>query len=77
MEKNFHDLLGRINGIAVIDVLGTIILAEILFRYIINKNSEYRKGLLRSFTYITVFFLALFTHLLLGIETPITKTLLA
>lgn len=69
---NFHEILGRFRGIALIDIFGTFIIAEIIIRYI-NRNNKYRIGLLRLKGYLFFLNLALFTHLLFNIETPITK----
>ena len=64
IEKNFHDLLGRFKGIAVIDVVGTIGIAVYIAKYY-NLN-----------IFTTVFLFLLLghsVHLYLNIDTELVK----
>lgn len=70
----FHDSLGRLDGVAIADIIATLLLAELIIRFI-NRNNEIRPSVLRYSTYFFVFYLALITHLMLGIQTPLTKGL--
>jgi len=64
MVDNFHELMGRIWGIAVIDVVGTILIAYAVSKY---KDICFFKTLVMFLIFGEV------VHIFLNIETPITK----
>lgn len=65
-NMNFHELLGRVYGLAVIDIVGTIVIALFIAkRYNFNKTK----------TLIFAFILGEVVHVVLDIDTPITKML--
>lgn len=63
----FHDLLGHYNGIAVIDVACSVLVA-----YIISKRYQYDMAM----TTLSVLTVGEITHILLNIKTPITTKLM-
>ena len=50
----FHDSLGRLDGVAIADIIATLLLAELIIRFI-NRNNEIRPSVLRYSTYFFVF----------------------
>lgn len=64
MSSNFHDALGRVNGLAVIDIVGTAVGAEVLYRYMPIGSS-------RAVVYVFAFTLGYVSHGVLGIPTKI------
>ncbi len=66
---NFHELMGRIYGLAVIDIVGTIVVVYLL--------SMYMKWTTWYFLIVLVyaFILGELVHYAMGIETPITRGL--
>ena len=72
MSSNFHELLGRINGIATVDFLGTLVIIYLFVQYV-NKKQDKRVALLYFYSFFGFFYLALLVHLALDIKTPGTE----
>ena len=66
--SEFHDILGRVGGIAVIDVVGTVIISAG-----VAKACKWNVGK----TIIGGFLVGELTHLALGKKTPITSLFMA
>ncbi len=68
MASNFHDFMGRIYGLAVIDIVGTVIIVYLLSAYM-------------KWNFITLliwaFIIGEVVHVIMGIETPITRHFVA
>lgn len=64
--SDFHDSLGRIGPVAVVDVLGTLVIA-VLYGYYMKVN---------VFLSIILFFIAgILVHFILDVDTPVSKFL--
>ncbi len=67
MASNFHDFMGRIYGLAVIDIVGTVIIVYLLSAYM-------------KWNFITLliwaFIIGEVVHVIMGIETPITRAMI-
>jgi hypothetical protein len=63
----FHDLLGRLDGFAVIDILGTVLAAYFTAPYM---------GISFPLALLIWFILGEALHVMLGISTPFTRLFL-
>ncbi len=66
---NFHELMGRIYGLAIIDIVGTIVIVYLLSIYMKWTTWDFL-GILAY-----AFILGEVVHYALGIETPIIRHL--
>lgn len=70
---NFHELLGRIAGFAVIDIVGTIAGVEILL-YLMSGRTTITRGL-RIVGHIFGFAAGILAHEIFQVETPLNNLL--
>jgi MFS-type transporter involved in bile tolerance (Atg22 family) len=61
----FHTLLGRINGLAVIDILGTFIISFLILKFYKKENFE---NIFLLFIFLCV--IGELVHVFLNIQTP-------
>lgn len=64
----FHELLGRMQGLAIIDILGTFVISFLIFKF--YKKQDIKTLLL---IFIILFIIGEFVHLFLNIKTPFLK----
>jgi hypothetical protein len=65
---NFHTLLGRIGGLAVIDILGTFLACLLISRFYFKENI--------IALFLILFIIGELVHLFLNIKTPFLKLIL-
>jgi len=75
-NNNFHELMGRVAGFAIVDIVGTLIGTEIV---VVLLKKFFSQSVISSFSrttyYILAFVLGVVVHEFFNVETPFNKLL--